>query len=343
MAGSSEKPVLGGSGLDVGAGEKLIKLGVAEVVFVVAADDAGDVVKPNPDGVAGTGAEAEVVLAVGKVYAGGASDLGALEADAAGVVPNEKPPVGFSEAFASTGVAGFVGVWKLKVALLSVDLVGVPKLNPPPPFTLGGSLGLGIAVLGGSILPKPASLIGSLSKAVIPLGLGVIVTSGFFSSTLGSAGGASTVSFTFVGTLITGFGGSSSSSKSSLRQLSISDSFDFSTCFKAALSLFRIGDFSFGLIKLIRPLSSSSSSCSSLSLTTGLTSVSSYFLLNRVILGCVGFGRTGGTISGTLLTICGNGADSIRLTFVGSRDSTFLSVGTVAFSPTGVATLVANV
>lgn len=139
------------------------------------------------------------------------------------------------------------------------------------------------------------------------------------------------------------FGGSSSSSLSSLRQLRINESLDFSTCFKAALSLFKIGDFSFGFMKLIRPPSSSSSSCSSLSLTTGLTNVSSYFLLNRVILGWVGFGLTAGTISGTLLTICGNGADSIRVSKAGSRDSIILSVATVVFSPTGVATLVAKV
>lgn len=284
IAGSSEKPVLGGSDLDVGAGEKLIRLGVAEVGFVVAAEDAGDVVKPNPEGVAGTGVAMEVELAVGKVYAGGASDFGALDVGTAGVTPNEKPPVGFSGALDSTGVAaGFVGVWKLKVALLSVDLVGVPKLNPP--FDLGGSLGLGIAGFGGSILPKPGSLIGSLIKAAIPLGLAIVVTSGFFSSTLGNAGGASTVSFAIIWAFMTGFGGSSSSSKSSVKQLRINESFDFSTCFKAALSLVIIGDLSFGFMKLIRPPSSSSSSCSSLSLTTGLTNVSSYFLLNRVILG----------------------------------------------------------
>lgn len=284
MAGSSEKPVLGGSGFDVGAGEKLIKLGVVEVGFVVAAEDAGDVVKPNPEGVAGTDVEVEVAVAVGNVYAGRASDFIALDVGTAGVVPNEKPPAVFSGALASMGAAaGFVGVWKLKVALLSVDLVGVPKLNPP--FDLGGSLGLGVAGLGGSILPKPGSLIGSLINAAIPLGLAIVVTSGFFSSTLANTGGASTVSFDIVGAVVVGFGVSSSSSKSSLKQLRISDSFDFSTCFKAALSLFRIGDLSFGFMKLIRPPSSSSSSCSSLSLTTCLTNVSSYFLLNRVIFG----------------------------------------------------------
>lgn len=96
-------------------------------------------------------------------------------------------------------------------------------------------------------------------------------------------------------------------------------------------------------MKLIRPPSSSSSSCSSLSLPACRTNVSSYFLLNRVILGCVGFGLTGGTNSGTVLTICGNCADSIRFTMAGSRVSILLSVATVAFSPTGVATLVANV
>lgn len=66
IAGRSEKPVLGVSGLDIGAGEKLIKLGVTEVVWVVAADEAGEVVKPKPEGVAGT--EVEVVAAAeGKV------------------------------------------------------------------------------------------------------------------------------------------------------------------------------------------------------------------------------------------------------------------------------------
>lgn len=66
MAGRSEKPLFGGSVLDVGAGEKLIKLGVAVVVFVVmAADDGEDFPKPKPDGVAMAGAE--LVLAVAKL------------------------------------------------------------------------------------------------------------------------------------------------------------------------------------------------------------------------------------------------------------------------------------
>lgn len=194
MAGRSEKPVLGASGLDVGAGEKLIKLGVTEVVWDVAADEAGDVVKPKPEGVGG-GTEAEVVAAAdGKVYAGGASDFGmvAFGAVVTGVVPNENPPAAFSGALDSTGAAvGFVGVWKLNVALLSVDLAGVPKLNPVDDF--GGSLGVDTTGFGGSILPKPGSLIGSLIKAAIPLALGM-VTSGFFSSTLAGGGAASTVS-----------------------------------------------------------------------------------------------------------------------------------------------------
>lgn len=194
MAGRSEKPVLGASGLDVGAGEKLIKLGVTEVVWVVGADEAGEVVKPKPEGVAGT--EAEVVAAAeGKVYAGGASDFGmvAFGAAAAGAGPNENPPAAFSGALDSTGAAvGFVGVWKLNVALLSVGLVGVPKLNPVDDF--GGSLGVDTTGFGGSILPKPGSLIGSLIKAAIPLALGM-VTSGFFSSIFAGGGTASTVSF----------------------------------------------------------------------------------------------------------------------------------------------------
>lgn len=184
MAGRSEKPLLGSSGLGVDAGEKLIKLGVAEVVFVVTADDDRDFAKPKPDGVAV--AEAEVVLVVAKLYAGGASTFGALGVETTGVVPNEKPPFAFSGAFDSTETgAGFVGVWKLKVALLSVGLAGVPKLNPSP--------ALGNDGLGGSILPKPGSLIGSLINAAIPLGLGTI-TSVFFCSTCSSGFAASTVS-----------------------------------------------------------------------------------------------------------------------------------------------------
>lgn len=113
------------------------------------------------------------------------------------MVPNVKPPFAFSGAFDSTGAAaGFVGVWKLKVALRSVVLAGVPKLNPSA--GLGGSLALGIDGLGGSILPKPGSLMGSLIKAAIPLGGLGIVTSGFFSSTFSSGFGASTVSLNTV-------------------------------------------------------------------------------------------------------------------------------------------------
>lgn len=200
------------------------------------------------------------------------------------------------------------------------DLIGVPKLNPPA--ILCGSLDLTVST--GSIFPSPGSLIGSLIKAAIPLGLEVI-TSTFFSPIFGGA--ASTISLTAIEAFF-GDSSSSSSSKPSLKQLKIIDNFDFSTCFRVTLLQFKIGDLSFGLMKLIRPPSSSSSSCSSLSLTTGLTTVSSYFLLNNVSFGCVGFGLIDVIISGTILTICGNGADSVRLTLTGSRISTLPSVAT---------------
>lgn len=314
--------------MDTGAGEKPIRLEVDKVVFGVAIiDDGADDAKANPE-VVSAGAEVAVVVE-GKLYAGGASTF----ETAAGVLPKEKPKplAGCSAGFDSTGVVGFVDVSKEKVALLS-DLVGVPKLNPPE-VIFGGSLVLTTSTgFGGIIFPKPGSLMGSLIKAAIPLGLGT-TSSTFFSSTFGDA--ASTVSLTTIGAFF-GASSSSSSSKSSLKQLRIIDSFDFSTCFKVTLLQLKIGDLSFGLMKLIRPPSSSSSSCSSLSLTTGLTTVSSYFLLNIVIFGCVGFGLIDGIISGTLLTICGNGADSILLTFTGSRFSTLPSVATVAFNPTVV-------
>lgn len=62
MAGKSEKPLFGASGLDIGAGEKLIKLGVVRVVFSVAliGDGAEDVtVKPEE---LITGADVAVVV-----------------------------------------------------------------------------------------------------------------------------------------------------------------------------------------------------------------------------------------------------------------------------------------
>lgn len=245
-----------------------------------------------------------------------------------------KPLTGFSTGFDSAGVVvGFVGVWKEKVALRS-DLVGVSKLNPPVAF--GGSPTLtDSTAFGGTIFPKPGSLMGSLIKAAIPLSLGT-TTSTFFSSTF--AGTESTVSLAAtMGTFFATWS-SSSSSKSSLKQLRIIDSFDLSTCFMVTLLQFKIGDLSFGLMKLIRPPSSSSSSCSSLSLTTGRTTVSSYFLLNSVSLGCVGFGLIAATTSGTLLTICGNGADSTLFTLAGSRlDSALPSITAAAeaFCPTG--------
>lgn len=207
-------------------------------------------------------------------------------------------------------------------------MIGVPKLNPP--VILGGSLDLTVSTgFGSSIFPNPGSLIGSLIKAAIPLGLEVIAST-FFSSIFGGA--ASTISLTTTEVFF-GDSSSSSSSKPSLKQLKIIDNFDFSTCFKVTLLLFKIGDLSFGLMKLIRPPISSSSSCSSLSLTAGLTTDSSYFLLNNVSFGCVGLGLMDVVISGTLLTICGNGADSILLTLTGSRCSTLPSVATVAFNP----------
>lgn len=97
--------------MGVGAGEKLIKLGVTEAVFVVGTAGFGEVEKPNPEGVTGVGTVA--VLAAGKVYAGGASDFGTLILEEA-VVPNEKVPVGFSRGLVSAEVdVGLVGVWKL--------------------------------------------------------------------------------------------------------------------------------------------------------------------------------------------------------------------------------------
>lgn len=220
---------------------------------------------------------------------------------------------------------GFVGVWNVKVALSS-DLVGVPKLNPPVVF--GGSLDLTVSTgFGSSIFLNPVSLMGSLIKAAIPVGLEA-TTSPFFTPIFGGA--ASTISLATIGAFF-GASSSSSSSKPSLKQLRIIDSFDFSTCFKVTLLQFRIGALSFGLMKLILPLNSSSSSCSSLSLATGLNTVSSYFLLNNVIFGSVGLGLIDGIISGTLLTICGNGADSILLNLTGSRFSTRPSVTMVAF------------
>lgn len=200
MAGRSEKPVLfGASGLEVGAGEKLMRLGVEVVDDGIAGDVDG-----TPEVVVIIEAEVELV-ADGKLYAGGASDF----ETAARLLPREKVLDGFSAGFDSTVVAvGFVGVWNVKVALLSDDLVGVPKLNPPVAF--GGSLGLAASTdFGGSILPNPGSLIGSLIKAAIPLGLGT-TTSAFFSSTFG--GTASTVSLTTIGAFIVIFGASSSSS-----------------------------------------------------------------------------------------------------------------------------------
>lgn len=182
------------------------------------------------------------------------------------------------------GVVAAAGVPKEKVAGLSSAgfAGGVPKLN----VVLAG-LGVsdfgGSAGFGGSILPRPGSLMGLLIRADIPVILGSSTlgagSSGFFS---GSAGieiagfGASTVSLA---------GGSSS--KSSLRQLRSRDSLFFSTRFRASLSLLTIGDFSFGLMKLMRPPSSSSSSCSGSgsSRDTGRIWDSSYFLLNSVILG----------------------------------------------------------
>lgn len=63
MAGRSVKPLFGASGLDIGAGEKLIRLGVVRVVFRVDAligDGADDVtVKPE---VLITGTDAAVVV-----------------------------------------------------------------------------------------------------------------------------------------------------------------------------------------------------------------------------------------------------------------------------------------
>lgn len=308
MTGNSEKPLFGPSELDIGAGEKLIRLEVASVVFGGATIGEGaDDVTAKPE-VVNTGADA----VEGKLYAGGASDF----ETAIGVLPN------FS--------ADFAGVWKEKVALLS-DLVGVPKLKPAVVF--GGSrftVDLTVSTgVGSSFFSKPESLMGLLIKAEIPLGWGA-ATSTFFSSIFGCV--ASTISLAIIG-LSFGASSSSSSSKPSLRQLRIIDSLDFSTCFKLTVLQFNIGDLSLGLIKLIRPPSSSSSSCSSLSLTTGLTTVSSYFLLNNVIFGCVGVGFIGGIISETLLTICGNGADSNLLTLIGSRCSTLPSVATVAFNP----------
>lgn len=59
-------------------------------------------------------------------------------------------------------------------------------------------------------------------------------------------------------------------------------------------------------------------------------------------MGCAGFGLIGTKTSGTLLTICGNGADSVLVTFTGSRLSTTVSADIEAFTatagtaPTGV-------
>lgn len=188
-----------------------------------------------------------------------------------------------------------VGVPKEKVGAglswVGFDAEGVPKLNVVS-AGFGVAAGLGgcsVAAFGGSILPKPASLMGLLIRAEMPVILG--------SSTLGAGSGSG-----FLGTGSTGFGastvslvGGGSSSKSSLRQLSRSDSLFFSTRFSESLSLLTIGDFSFGLMKLIRPPSSSSSSCSGSgsSRDTGRICDSSYFLLNSVIRGCVGCGLTG--------------------------------------------------
>lgn len=64
MAGNSEKPLFGNSGLDIGAGEKLIILGAVRVVFGVATiGDGADDVTTKPDVVStDTGAEVAVVV-----------------------------------------------------------------------------------------------------------------------------------------------------------------------------------------------------------------------------------------------------------------------------------------
>uniref|UniRef100_A0A8D8BTS9 (northern house mosquito) hypothetical protein n=1 Tax=Culex pipiens TaxID=7175 RepID=A0A8D8BTS9_CULPI len=131
---------------------------------------------------------------------------------------------------------------------------------------------------------------GLLMRAEIPVifGSAGVGSSGFFCSVV-LEGGASTVSFAvnvgIAGGLVTFT--SSSLSKSSLRQLSSRDSLFFSTRLRASLSLLTIGDFSFGLMKLIRPPSSSSSSCSGSDSSSRICD-SSYFLLNSVIRGWVG-------------------------------------------------------
>uniref|UniRef100_A0A8D8DNF7 (northern house mosquito) hypothetical protein n=1 Tax=Culex pipiens TaxID=7175 RepID=A0A8D8DNF7_CULPI len=136
---------------------------------------------------------------------------------------------------------------------------------------------------------------GLLMRAEMPVifGSAGVGSSGFFCS-VGLDGGASTVSFAvnvgIAGGLVTFT--SSSLSKSSLRQLSRRDSLFFSTRLRASLSLLTIGDFSFGLMKLIRPPSSSSSSCSGSDSSSRICD-SSYFLLNSVIRGWVGCGLTG--------------------------------------------------
>lgn len=121
-----------------------------------------------------------------------------------GVFPKEKvPPETVAGAGLTSGV-DFAGVPKLKVESASlgvvvaaaavVVIVEVPKENPASAaLDLTGSGGF---CAGGSILPRPASLMGLLISAEIPVIFGSCDdagSSGFFAST-GLDDGASTVS-----------------------------------------------------------------------------------------------------------------------------------------------------
>lgn len=206
-------------------------------------------------------------------------------------VPNEKPPAagleisvvdlaGVPKLIVDVAILGTVaGVVVVEEAMVVV-VVGVPKEKPPlAALVFAGSDGFCVDGGNGSILPRPASLIGLLMSAEIPVIFG---SCGVDSA--GLDGGASTVSLTSVGAGGLATATSSSLSKSSLRQLSSSESLFFSTRLRASLSLLTIGDFSFGLMKLIRPPSSSSSSCSGSGSLSRICD-SSYFLLNNVIRG----------------------------------------------------------
>lgn len=126
-------------------------------------------------------------------------------AEADGVVPKDNPPDALSPGL-STGASGFVGVPNENEDSAGFADAESPKVKPPAGFDDSLIFSANVA-LGGSILPRPVSLIGLLISAEIPLNIGPD-TSSFFSSTFG---GASVVSLFITDNVSLGRSSSSSS------------------------------------------------------------------------------------------------------------------------------------